>query len=161
MKWSIAQFSTLLRNLAGVALSFMMLLTVADVLLRNAFDSPIFGSVEIVRGTLAFMVFFGIPETFLRRGHVTVDIADHLFSERVIGWSNAFAQVLTLVFMVVTLWTMLGRAHDSYSFGDVTTDLSIPLIWFWVPLLIGGLCSVFAVLLLTVEDIKKLLTQEG
>lgn len=136
-----------LTNLAGASLTVMMLVTVADVFLRNLFDKPIYGSVELVQTTLVYMVFLGIPETFARGGHVTVDIAGHVFGPRVIGWFNASARLLSLAFLLTMLWTMAGRARDAYAFGDKTSDLAIPLIAFWAPMLLGTVCSIVALCL--------------
>lgn len=156
MQWPIERITRLLTHLAGVSLTIMMLVTVADVFLRNVADRPILGSVEIVQGALVYMVFFGIPETFRRGGHIVVDVADHLFDVRVIAWLDAFARILTLVFLAVMLWTMWGRARDAYTFGDVTSDLGIPLVGFWIPLIFGGLCSLLAVFFLAARDVKLL-----
>jgi len=150
-----------LSNVAGVSLTIMMLVTVADVFLRNVFDKPIYGSVELVQTTLVYMVFLGIPETFVRGGHVTVDIADHLFSPRVINWFRAFARLFSLIFLATMLWTMWERARDAYAFGDTTSDLTIPLIAFWAPMLLGALCSVIALCLPVLRDVRNLLRRRA
>lgn len=149
----VARFLT---NVAGSALTVMMLVTVADVFLRNLFDKPIYGSVELVQGTLVYMVFLGIPETFVRGGHVTVDIADHLFGPRVIDWFRTFARLCSLVFLAAMLWTMAGRARDAYAFGDKTSDLAIPLIAFWAPMLLGTVCSIIALCLPALREVQNL-----
>jgi len=146
----VARFLT---NVAGSALCVMMLVTVADVFLRNVFDKPIYGSVELVQGTLVYMVFLGIPETFVRGGHVTVDIADHVFGPRVIGWFGALARLFSLAFLATMLWTMGARARDAYAFGDTTSDLAIPLAAFWAPMLLGTVCSIIALCLPALREI--------
>ncbi len=150
------RITRLLANVAGASLIVMMLVTVADVFLRNVFNKPIYGSVELVQATLVYMVFLGIPETFVRGGHVTVDIAGHVFGLRVIGWFNALARLFCLGFLAAMLWTMAARARDAYAFGDTTSDLSIPLIAFWTPMLLGTICSIAALCLPALRDVRNL-----
>ena len=52
---------TILNHIGGAALTFMMFLTVSDVLLR-AFGHPIMGTYEIVSQSLAVVIGFGIPK---------------------------------------------------------------------------------------------------
>jgi len=151
----------LLTNLAGASLIIMMLVTVADVFLRNVFDKPIYGSVELVQTTLVYMIFLGIAETFARGGHVTVDIVDHLFGARVIAWLKTFARLISLAFLATVLWTMWQRARDAYAFGDTTSDLTIPLTAFWAPMLLGTVCSIIALCLLALRDFRDRARQGG
>ena len=144
----------LLANVAAAALIVMLAVTVCDVLLRNLFNRPILGTTEIVQLTLVYVVFLGIPETFLRRSHVTVDVADHLFRASTIRRFDLIGEVAALVLMVVMLWTMWNNARDAYEMGDTTSDLAIPLSLFWGPMLLGGACSILALLLLTVRDLR-------
>ena len=150
-----------LTDVAGVSLTIMMLVTVADVFLRNVFDKPIYGSVELVQSTLVYMVFLGIPGAFARGGHVTVDIADHLFDARVINWFRAFARLFSLAFLATMLWTMWERARDAYAFGDTTSDLTIPLVAFWAPMLLGTICSIVALCLPALRDVQTLLRRKA
>jgi len=68
----LQQAGKYLNYLAGAALTFMMLLTVGDVLLRTG-GRPIVGTYEIVALTLAAVIGFGIPQTSLDRGHINMD----------------------------------------------------------------------------------------
>ena len=56
--------SKLLNFIAGVALTFMMLLTVVDVLFR-AGGHPLIGAYEIVALAMGIVIGFGIPQTSL------------------------------------------------------------------------------------------------
>ena len=61
--------SKLLNIIAGISVTVMMLMTVADVLLR-AGGHPIIGTYEIVALLMAVVIGFGIPQVSLDRGHV-------------------------------------------------------------------------------------------
>ena len=64
--------SKILNFIAGITLTLMMLLTVADVSLRAA-GHPIIGTYEIVALSLAIVIGFGIPKVSLDKGHVYME----------------------------------------------------------------------------------------
>ena len=59
---------------AALFLAAMVLLTVADVVLRALFNYPLRGMLELIELGLACAVFLGLPAVFLRRGHLVVDV---------------------------------------------------------------------------------------
>jgi TRAP-type C4-dicarboxylate transport system permease small subunit len=122
---------------AAVAAAVMMLATAADVLMANVFNRPIVGTFDVVETMLPCVVFLGIPQTFLSEGNITVDIVDHVVGARGVIALRLLGGVAAMAFLAVTLWQMLGAAHDAYVFGDRKPDLPIPLFAIWIPVLIG------------------------
>jgi TRAP-type C4-dicarboxylate transport system permease small subunit len=128
---------------ASLALAAMMLVTVADVVLRAAFNIPLRGTLEIVELLLACAFFLALPAAFLRDEHIVVDIVDGL-RPRWVPWLRRVSGVLAVAVMVVMAWQGWLAAKDTLVFRDVTSDLSIPRIWYWVPVLAGMIGSVLA-----------------
>jgi len=117
--------SKVLNFIAGGAVTFMMLLTVADVLLR-AGGHPIIGTFEIVALLLALVIGFGIPQVSLDRGHVYMDFVLEKFSKRGRKVINTFTRVLCLflfVFIGYNLFNVGARFHAS---GEVSATIKIP-----------------------------------
>jgi TRAP-type C4-dicarboxylate transport system permease small subunit len=117
--------SKVLNFIAGGAVTFMMLLTVADVLLR-ASGHPIIGTFEIVSLLLALVIGFGIPQVSLDRGHVYMDFLLEKFSKRGRKVMNTFTRVLCLflfVFIGYNLFNVGARFHAS---GEVSATIKIP-----------------------------------
>lgn len=123
--------------LAGICLSGMMLVTVADVVLRAAFNAPIRGTLEWVELLLAGTFFFALPAAFLRDDHIVVDIIDRAVPHRVTLLKRA-AELVALVMIAVMAWQGWKIAQGTLIFNDVTPDLELPRIWYWIPVL-GGL----------------------
>jgi len=71
----------ILNHIGGAALTFMMFLTVTDVLLR-AFGHPIMGTYEIVSQSLAVVIGFGIPKVSFDRGHVYMEFVTERLSKQ-------------------------------------------------------------------------------
>src|SRR5512145_1815463 len=121
---------------ASVFLAAMMLLTVADVLGRSFLARPIHGTYELVELLLTCTFFFALPAVFLRDGHVLVDVIDTRLP-RAVPWLKRFALVLAAVMLGIIAWRSWLFAKNALEFGDVTSDLSLPLILYWIPLLVG------------------------
>lgn len=126
----------LLGGLASLFLLAMMLLTVTDVVLRAVASRPIHGAFELVELLLACTIFTALPAVFLREENVVVDVGDHVWP-RAVPVLKAIAAVASLVVLAVMCWSMYPRAKDILAFGDVTSDLSIPRIYYWIPVLAG------------------------
>lgn len=114
----------------------MMLVTVGDVVLRHLFARPIHGVIEIVELFLTGAFFLALPAAFLREDHIVVDIVDHKYPHAVV-WLKRLSAGLAVVMLIVMAYQGVLVARDMMLFGDVTSDLSIPKIWYWVPVLVG------------------------
>jgi len=132
--------SRLLGYVAATFLAAMVLLTTADVVLRSVFAYPIRGMLELIELGLACTIFVALPAVFLREEHLAVDV---LRRSRFFDRAGAVVSLVVLAFMG---WMMLPNARNMMEFGDVTSDLSIPRLWYWVPVLFGVLASALAVL---------------
>jgi TRAP-type C4-dicarboxylate transport system permease small subunit len=128
---------------ASIALAAMMLVTVADVVLRATVNLPIRGTFEIVELLLACTFFLALPASFLREEHILVDIVDG-WAPRSVPWLRGAAGILGVVVMAVMSWQGWIGAKDTLVFHDVTSDLEIPRIWYWVPVLAGMIGAMLA-----------------
>ena len=127
----------------------MVLLTVADVTLRAFFSYPIRGMLELIELGLACTIFIALPAVFLRGGHLVVDV---IRGSRAL---DVLAGVVTLVVLAFMLWHMLPAARNMIEFGDVTSDLSLPRLWYWIPVLFGVGASVIAVVVVIFQELRR------
>ena len=136
---------------AALFLAAMMVLTVADVLLRTFFGYPVRGMLELIELGLACTVFLGLPAVFLRGGHLVVDVIDQIAPPSVARLLDFVGALVSLGVLAVMAWQMVPVARAMYEFGDVTSDLSIPKIYYWIPVLAGVIASAVAALVLIVR----------
>jgi TRAP-type C4-dicarboxylate transport system permease small subunit len=132
----------------------MMLLTVADVILRSLFNRPIHGVYELVELGLACTIFFALPAVFLRDENVVVDLADHI-APRTARWLRHAAAAVTVALLSVMVWQMFPAAQDTLAFGDVTADLALPRIYYWIPVLAGVGLSALAAFAMLVRGLRR------
>jgi TRAP-type C4-dicarboxylate transport system permease small subunit len=125
-----------------------MLLTVADVALRTLANRPIQGTFDLIQLGLACTIYIALPAVFLRDQHLVVDVIDHFAGRRVVRTLDCIGAAVSLGVLVLMFWQMVPLARDMQEFGDVTADLSIPKIVYWIPVLVGIGASALAVLVL-------------
>jgi TRAP-type C4-dicarboxylate transport system permease small subunit len=133
----------------------MMMVTVADVVLRSFFGIPVRGQFELVELALAYSLFLALPAVFLRDAHLVVDAADHLVSARVRRGLDFVGAAASLAALGIMLWQMTPQALYMMRFGDMTFDLQIPKIWYAAPALAGIFLSALVALLLILRDFKR------
>jgi TRAP-type C4-dicarboxylate transport system permease small subunit len=124
----------------------MMLLTVADVALRALVNRPIQGSFDLIQLGLACTIYLALPAVFLRDQHLVVDVIDHFAGRRLVRALDWIGAAISLGVLALMLWQMVPLARDMQEFGDVTADLSIPRIFYWIPVLVGVGASALATL---------------
>jgi TRAP-type C4-dicarboxylate transport system permease small subunit len=121
----------------------MMLLTVADVVLRATTNRPIRGMLEIVELLLACTFFVALPAVFLRDENLVVDVIDPV-APRWVPWLKRVAEVFAIPVLTLMAWEGWKAAADTLVFNDVTSDLAIHRILYWVPVLFGLVGSAIA-----------------
>ncbi len=117
--------SKLLNAIAGAAVTLMMFLTVADVLLR-AGGHPIIGTFEISSLLLALVIGFGIPQVSLDRGHVYMDVILGRLSPRGRNVLNTFTRILCLILFAFIGYKLFGVGARFHMSGEVSPTIKIP-----------------------------------
>jgi TRAP-type C4-dicarboxylate transport system permease small subunit len=133
----------------------MMLVIVADVVLRSVGSLPVRGQYELVELALACTIFLALPAVFLRDAHLVVDVADHFVGARVRRALDILGAIAALVALAVMLWQMVPQAIYMMNFGDMTFDLQIPKTWYALPALVGIVFSALAALVIIVREIRR------
>jgi TRAP-type C4-dicarboxylate transport system permease small subunit len=136
-----ARLAGWLRVVAIIALLGMMLIIMLDIGLREAMNSLLPGSIELVQLMLVISVFLALPDTFLRDEQITIDVLDRGLPPGVLARLRTAALVVTFALLAVMSWRMIPPALDTLAFGDRMSDLGIHFIWYWLPILIGSVAA--------------------
>ena len=129
----------ILNYIGGAALTFMMFLTVADVLMR-AGGHPILGTYELVSLTLAIVIGFTIPKVSLDRGHVYMEILLEKLSKRDKAIMNTFTRILGLVLFAIIGYNLLVIGNEFHTSGEVSSTLKLP--FFPISYFVGICCFI-------------------
>lgn len=128
---------------AGVALVGMMFVTIFDVLLRNFgnnFDAlrdfRFYGSIEMVR-YLFLVAMAGTMPWGVEKSQVVVELFTQKLSESTRCRIDSFFLLGFTVFGAALAYSLWGSATHSWTTGETTPDLGLPLAW---PRYIAALC---------------------
>ncbi len=108
-----------------LALVFMMLLTVTDVILR-AVGRPFVGTYEVVALLLALVIGFCFPSVSLDRGNVYMEVVLDRVSPRKRAILNTFTRILGIILFAFIAYNLLTVGKEFHRSGEVTATLRIP-----------------------------------
>ena len=103
----------LLHNLTGGAVSFLI---------------P--GAIELSRYTLLFIVFTALPRASVS-GMVRVDLVSKRLPIELANFLDKLWLVLMAIFCIILTWLFSQKTMLTFSRGDATQDLQIPLFYFY------------------------------
>jgi TRAP-type C4-dicarboxylate transport system permease small subunit len=136
--------------IAGIALSFIMFLTVADIILRS-FRKPIVGTYELVAFSGAVVIGFSVPLTSWMRGHIYVDFLILKFSQKVRNIFNIVTRFLGIWLFIMIGWNLISYGMDLRKSGEVSLTLQLP----FYPVAYGvGICCFIQCLVLLCDILK-------
>jgi TRAP-type C4-dicarboxylate transport system permease small subunit len=144
--------SRFLNIIAGIALAFMMCLTVADIILRF-FRRPIVGTYELVAFSGAVVIGFSVPFTSWMKGHVNTDFLILSFSQKTRNAFNIATRCLGAWLFLMIGWNLIKYGMDLYKSGEVSPTLQVP----FYPVAYGmGICCLIECLVLLCDILKIL-----
>jgi TRAP-type C4-dicarboxylate transport system permease small subunit len=144
-----------LNAIAAVMLAFMVLLTVADVILRSA-RRPIVGTYEIVGLVGAVLIGFAIPLTTWMKGHIVVDFFVLKLGSKTRKIFSVVTKCLGIGLFALIAWNLIILGLDLSKAGEVTITRHIP----YYPVLYGIGAACFFECIVLFCDIVKILRGE-
>lgn len=137
--------------IAGGALIFIMLITVADVAMR-LFGRPVVGTYEMVGLGGAVVIGFALPITSWLRCHIFVDFFIQTLSAFWKGVFDVGTRVFSFALFVLIGYNLLLYAGELYKSGEVTATRQLP----FYPVAFGiGFCC-FIQCLVLISDVVKI-----
>ncbi|MDI7259303.1 MAG: TRAP transporter small permease [Thermodesulfobacteriota bacterium] len=142
--------SRFINVIAGISLTFIIALTVTDVILRY-FRMPVVGTFELVAFSGAVVVGFAIPLTSWVRGHIFVDFFILRFSQSVRNVFNVITRMMGIWLFIMIGWNLIRMGMDLHKSGEVSLTLQMP----FYPVAYGiGVVCLFQCLVLFCDILK-------
>ena len=151
---------------AWVCVGFLMAamaVTITDVVLRwisrsvgmitgEALSLAVLGVVDIVQLFILAAAYMAIPYAFSIGSHVGVDIFVQQMTQRKRAFLASISAILSAGLMLLILIYCTEQAILQQGYGDRSLTVGIPIIWYWVPVLVGSALSVVATALIAVDN---------
>lgn len=114
-----------LNLLAGILIFALMLLGVAQIVLRTVFRTPIFGYIDIVEVSMVGFAVLAI--SFVQRvgGHVRMELVVARFKGRALWVAEAVGTALGMFIVAVLIPYSYRHFERAFNFGDSTIDIEI------------------------------------
>jgi TRAP-type C4-dicarboxylate transport system permease small subunit len=148
---SVRRLCGYINVIAGIAITFIMGLTVLDVLLRF-FRRPIVGTYELVAFSGAVVIGFAIPLTSWMRGHIYVDFFTGKLSKTAQSIFNLITRSLGICLFFLIGWNLIKVGMDLQKSGEVSLTLQLP----FYPVAYGVAVSCFVQCLVLIADMVKI-----
>ncbi|NLY88418.1 MAG: TRAP transporter small permease [Firmicutes bacterium] len=154
----VAGVSRIMDRIAGFCLTGVMVLVVANVILRRLFKSPLLGAYEYVGFLTAVVIGFSLAYCAVKDGHITVDLFFARLPRKVRVALETVTGFAVFFFLSLVAWYLMKYAKGIRINGQVSQTCEIPF-HFFIYLVAGG----FFVLSLTalgrglesLQDVKK------
>ena len=140
----------ILNVIAGVTLTFMVFLTVLDVILRS-FRRPIVGTYELVAFSGAVVIGFSLPFTSWVRGHIYVEFLVSTFSKKMRDVFNIVTRCMVICLFLLIGWNLIRYGLDLQKSGEVSLTMQMP----FYPVAYGiGICCFIQCLVIGCDLLK-------
>lgn len=157
MEAAINRISRTLNAIGVTFLMAMMLLTVADVLMRYLFNRPILGSIEITEYLMAVTGFSGLAWCAAGREHARVDLLLGLFSKRTQAIFDSVTYFLCLTVVPLVAWQGFVSSNYARETGKHSFLLEIPAYPFYLALGIGFAALFLVLIVLMVKSVAEVI----
>lgn len=147
----VGRLSRFLNVIAGIAITFIMGLTVLDVILRY-FRRPIMGTYEMVAFAGAVVIGFAIPLTSWMRGHIYVDFFTAKLPAVARSTFNLITRLMGIGLFFLIGWNLIKVGMDLQKSGEVSLTLQLP----FYPVAYGVAVACFFQCVVLLADMAKI-----
>jgi len=147
----LQKVSRVLNYIGMAALTFMMFLTVADIVMR-AGGHPLVGTYEVVSITLAVVIGFGIPCVSLDRAHVYMEILLEKLGPKGKQIMHTFTRLICIVLFLLIGYNLITVGMEFHTSGEVSPTIKLPFF----PVAYGVAVCAFIECFVFVFDIVKI-----
>ncbi len=145
-------FNVLSGYLSGITIVVTSVIVCYGVVMRYFFSSPIDWGLELSIFLLIIATFMSAGYTQLLRGHVSIEVLDHLLSRRANRWRYLIGDTLSLVFCAFLTWNSWEFFHEAFQDGRVTDSTWSPKLWVPYIFMAIGMTSLSLQLLVQIVD---------
>lgn len=147
--------------IGGALMLVAILVTVGDVIARALFQTGYIGIVDVTQFAVIGFAYLALPLTFLKNEHVAIGLYDHLLGKRADHLLRMFALTLALAVLCMILYYGWTQANRTLRYGDVSQNVEIPMIFFWIFVLGGSAVSILVCVLQFFQNTMGFLKPEN
>lgn len=124
--WFLKPVEILFTFVGGALVFALMLLGMAQIILRNIFGAPIFGYVDIVEFGMVGFALLAIAYVQREGVHVRMEIVVGALKGRALWFLELFNTTLAVLIVSVLIPYTYQHFDRAFQFGDSTLDIELP-----------------------------------
>jgi len=126
--WAYSKVENVFNLIAAVAIFFVMMIGIAEVVMRTAFNFSIFGYLDVIELTMAVFAFLGAAYCQRYGSHIRMDLVVGLLRGRAQYIVETIAIIAALIAVAILIKATYAHFLRSLSSGDSTIDANL-LVW--------------------------------
>lgn len=151
---TLDRLSALLAGAGTASLIVAIGMVALDVVIRKIMQRSLVGTVDVTELVVIIAAFSALPLVFLRRAHVSVEIATDGLPERGKEFFNGVGALFGAALFAAIGYFSFQPAGLSIAAGDVSQDLAIPLFWYWLPMIAGCFLGALAAIVAAIVHFR-------
>ncbi len=112
--------------ISGLALLWLMALTIVAVVTRYVFNAPILGAQDLSQISLVVVVFPAMAYCGWTGGHVALDFISSLMGRDISRRVDTIINTICGVLLLLVAWRTWTRAVDALQYGEASNLIEIP-----------------------------------
>jgi TRAP-type C4-dicarboxylate transport system permease small subunit len=128
--------------LGGLIMLMLAIITVSSILGRTFLGQSVEGDYELTEMGLAMAIFLFLPECYLRRGHIIVDIFTANCRPATLRLLDRLSDILFTLIALIFAYRMSLSGLEAMAYLDQSMILELPTWWIYaVGVVSMSLCS--------------------
>jgi TRAP-type C4-dicarboxylate transport system permease small subunit len=147
--------SRYLNYIAGIIITAVMLLTVADVGGRYLFSNPVTGTKELTEVAMVTVTFLAVGLVTLMQEHIKVDLLVGHLSIKGQAIFDSVTHILGIAVCIILIWQNSLQAIEVFQRQLYTALLRIPLYPFYWVIVVGLVLMSIIMIMQLIKNIYK------
>lgn len=152
---TVTGFSRALDKIAGLCMFSIMLLIVANIVLRAVFNHPLLGAYDYVVFLTVLTIALSLANCAIQNGHIAVDFVVDRLPVKVQAVIDLVMNAAAMFFWLLCAWQIGIYAKSMAVSGVVSSTAQIPVYPFIYLVAIGLLALSMVLLVRTMESMQK------
>jgi TRAP-type transport system small permease protein len=148
----------MMKVIAAAGLMAMALVTGFDIIGRTGWNTPIYGSEEMVSILAVLVMGLSLPYAHTQGSHIGVEVLFRRLPAKARRITKLITEAASCALFAVVAWRLVVYGLDQNTAGVVTMNLALPFAY---PIMALGICFGVFSLFLLLDTVKTLFAARG
>ena len=150
-----------LEYISCVLLTISIIITIANVVMRQLFRAPIYGAIEMIQYTVLLAICFGLPSCTLHGGHAKVTLLLEALSRGVRILVNVVVDLISIILFGVIAYNLFGSVETVMRTGRTTDVFKVPFQYVYYAIIFGLVMMIFILLFCMISELILLKSDQN